>query len=190
MRLATLTVLSDAEVKAIHAATLDILENCGVKILGPRLLALLKEKGIRTDGERRLAFFAPRDVEDALSTVPARFEVFDRDGRPAFTLGDGRARIAAGHNAVNWVDSETGETRPSRIADVELFSRICQRLECIDMIGIPVMPQDCPDPRATLLHGIRAVDRQQHQAPVLLDRQPPGEPGRDRDVPGGLRAAT
>ena len=157
MRLATLTVLSDAEVKAIHAATLDILEHCGVKILSPRLLALLKEKGIRTDGERRLAYFAPRDVEDALSTVPARFEVFDRDGRPAFTLGDGRARIAAGHNAVNWVDSETGETRPSRIADVELFSRICQGLEAIDMIGLPVMPQDCPDPRATLLHGLRAV---------------------------------
>ena len=92
MRLATLTVLSDAEVKAIHAATLDILEHCGVKILSPRLLSLLKEKGIRTDGERRLAFFKPRDVEDALATVPARFEVFDRDGRPAFTSGtDGPA---------------------------------------------------------------------------------------------------
>jgi trimethylamine---corrinoid protein Co-methyltransferase len=157
LRLATLQVLSDAEVKAIHAATLDILEHCGVKILSPRLLALLKEKGIRTDTEKRLAFFSPRDVEDALSRVPPRFDVFDRNGRPAFTLGDGRSHIAAGHNAVNWVDSDTGETRPSRIADVELFSRICQSLECIEMIGIPVMPQDCPDPHAALLYGARAV---------------------------------
>jgi trimethylamine---corrinoid protein Co-methyltransferase len=157
MKLATLQVLSDAEVKSIHAATLDILEHCGVKILSPRMLTALKEKGIRTDAEKRLAFFTPRDVEDALSRVPPRFDVYDRNGKPAFTLGDGRSRIAAGHNAVNWVDTETGETRPSRVADVELFSRICQSLECIDMIGIPVMPQDCPDPRATLLHGARAV---------------------------------
>ena len=96
-------------------------------------------------------------MADALAAVPPRFDVFDREGKPAFSLGDGVPRIAAGHNAVNWVDSRSGETRPSTIADVELFSRICQQLECIDMIGIPVMPQDCPDPRATLLYGVRAV---------------------------------
>jgi trimethylamine--corrinoid protein Co-methyltransferase len=157
MRLAAFQVLSDEELKAIHQATLDILANCGVRILSPRMLDLLREKGIRTDTDKRLAFFAPRDIEEALEKVPHRFDVFDRNGRRAFGLGDGEPRIAAGHNAVNWVDSETGRTRPSTIADVELFSRICDSLECIDMIGIPVMPQDCPDPRATLLYGIRAV---------------------------------
>jgi trimethylamine--corrinoid protein Co-methyltransferase len=40
---------------------------------------------------------------------------------------------------------------------VETFARICQQLECIDMIGIPVMPQDVPNSRATLLYGVRAV---------------------------------
>jgi trimethylamine--corrinoid protein Co-methyltransferase len=157
MKLATMQVLSDAEVRAIHAATLDILEHCGVRVLSPRMLALLKEKGIRTDPEKRLAYFKPGDVDAALAKVPPRFDVFDREGKPAFSLGDGAPRIAAGHNAVNWVDSRTGETRTSTIADVELFSRLCQQLECIDMIGIPVMPQDCPDPRATLLYGVRAV---------------------------------
>jgi trimethylamine--corrinoid protein Co-methyltransferase len=157
MKLAAFRVLSDDEVRAIHQATLDILENCGVRILSPRMLAALKAKGIRTDDETRLAFFSPGDVEGAIAALPPRFTVFGRDGRAAFTLGDGEPRIAAGHNAVNWVDSATGETRASKIADVELFSRICQELPNIDMIGIPVMPQDSPDPRATLLHGIRAV---------------------------------
>lgn len=40
---------------------------------------------------------------------------------------------------------------------MELFARICQQLENIDMIGIPVMPQDVPDPTASLLYGVRAV---------------------------------
>ena len=87
MRLATMQVLSDAEVRAIHAATLDILEHCGVRVLAPRMLALLKEKGIRTDPEKRLAYFRPGDVDEALAKVPPRFDVFDRDGKPAFTLG-------------------------------------------------------------------------------------------------------
>jgi len=37
-----------------------------------------------------------------------------------------------------------------------LFARICEELNDIDMIGIPVMPQDVPEPRATLLYGVRA----------------------------------
>jgi trimethylamine---corrinoid protein Co-methyltransferase len=157
MKLSTMQILSDSEIRSIHAATLDVLEHCGVRILSPRMLALLKEKGIRTDSEKRLAWFSPQQVMDSLGSIPPRFEVFDREGRPAFGLGDGVPRIAAGHNAVNWVDTETGMTRPSTIADVELFARICQSLENIDMIGIPVMPQDGPDPRATLLYGVRAV---------------------------------
>ncbi len=157
MKLATLQILSETEVQAIHEATLDILEHCGVRVLSPRMLTLLKSNGIRTDPSKSLAYFSPDDVADALSKVPPLFEVFDREGKPTFSIGDGTPRIAAGHNAVNWVDSRTGQTRPSTIADVELFSRICQHLERIDMIGIPVMPQDVPDPRATLLYGVRAV---------------------------------
>ena len=68
-------------------------------------------------------------MEDALASIPPRFEVFDRDGQPAFILGDGESRIAAGHNAVFWVDSDTGQTRFSTVADVELFARLCQQLE-------------------------------------------------------------
>ena len=157
MRLELMKVLSDEEVRAIHDATLDILLSCGVKVLSPRLLSLLAEKGLRTDAEKRTVYFSRQDIEAALESVPAWFDVFDRDGRPAFPLGGEEPRIAAGHNAVNWVDSDTGQTRPSRVADVELFSRICQHLEAIDMIGIPVMPQDVPDPQATLLYGVRAV---------------------------------
>lgn len=121
MKLSSLQVLSDDEIRAIHSATLDILSQCGVRVLSSRMLAVLTERGVRIDSNRRMAFFTPSQVEEALSHVPRRFDVFDREGRPAFSLGEGVPRIAAGHNAVNWVDSNTGQTRPSTIADVELF---------------------------------------------------------------------
>ena len=156
MRLATLAVLSEAEIRQIHAATLDILEQTGVEVNSPRMLATLEAKGLSVDQDSRIVRFSRSCIEDALSRIPAQFEVSDREGNGAFLLGDGTPRIAAGHNAVFWVDSTTGQTRPSTVADVELFARICEDLSAIDMIGIPVMPQDVANPQTTLLHGVRA----------------------------------
>jgi len=165
VKLATLRVLSDEDIGRIHEATLDILEETGVELGSPRMLGFLEKKGLRVDRDKRLqqdkglqplVRFPRERVAEALSTVPQQFEVFDREGRFAFVLGDGVSKIAAGHNAVFWVDSDTGVTRSSRVSDVELFARICEGLSDIDMIGIPVMPQDVPDPQATLLYGVRA----------------------------------
>jgi trimethylamine--corrinoid protein Co-methyltransferase len=157
MRLPWLKVLSEQEILDIHHASLDILQQCGVKVLNDRMLAFLKAKGLVVDDEARTVTFTRACVEDALGRTPAQFEVFDRNGKFAFVLGDRNPKIAAGHNAVFWVDSRTGRRRESTVADVELFTRICDRLECIDAVGVPVMPQDVPDPQATLLYGLRAV---------------------------------
>ena len=157
MKLSKLTVLSEQEIKEIHEASLDILETCGVKILNKHMLGFLEEQGMPVDREKQIVRFTRSRIEDALTSIPPQFEVFDRDGKISFVLGDGISRIAAGHNAVFWVDSETGETRPSTTADVELFARICEHLPAIDMIGIPVMPQDIPNPEVSLLYGVKAV---------------------------------
>ena len=154
MKLATLQVLSQDEIRQIHEATLSVLATCGVKMLNPRVLDLLKKAGLTVQSET--VFFSKACLEDALSQVPAQFEVFSRDGTPAFVFGDCTPRVAAGHNAVFWVDSTTGNTRASTVADVEQFARICEQLAEIDAIGIPVMPQDVPDPLATSLYGVRA----------------------------------
>ena len=125
MQLNRMAVLSDDEIRQIHEATVDILTNCGVKILYPPMLQFLKEQGLAVDEAAALVRFSRASLEDALAGTPQRFEVFSRDGQPAFTLGDRKPKIAAGHNAVFWVDTETGQTRSSTVADVELFARIC-----------------------------------------------------------------
>ncbi len=156
MRLGCLQVLSHDEVRAIHEASLDILETCGVEINSLAMLEELARRGVECDAARRLARFPRALVEHAVARVPGRIEVFDREGSPAFVLGEGPPKIAAGHNAVFWVDSDTGATRPSTVADVEQFARLCEDLAAIDMIGIPVMPQDIANPEHTLLYGVKA----------------------------------
>ncbi len=156
MKMARLEVLSATEIQQIHEATLAILQTCGLKILNPRVLSFLKDCGLTTRSAEETVFFSRSCVEDALARVPQTFEVFDRDGNAAFVVGDGTSRIAAGHNAVFWVDSETGKTRESTVADVEQFARLCEQLPNIDAIGIPVMPQNVPDPAHSLVHGVKA----------------------------------
>ena len=156
MKLTSMDVLSDGEIRAIHDASLDILANCGVKVLSPHLFSLMKDKGLETDPDKQIIRFSQTVIENALATIPPRIEVYDRQGAPAFVLGDGTPRVAAGHNAVFWVDSQTGQTRLSRVADVEHFAGLCQQLDVIDMIASPVMPQDGAVPRASLLYAIKA----------------------------------
>lgn len=157
MALNRFQILSESELTQIHEASLHILEHCGVSILNPRLLDILRERGLAVDAERRIVRFTRACVEDAVAKIPSQIAVFDREGKPAFTLGDGIPRVAAGHNAVFWLDPDTGVTRPSRVADVERFAQLCEHLPQIDMIGVPVMPQDVADPGASLLYGVRAV---------------------------------
>jgi trimethylamine---corrinoid protein Co-methyltransferase len=192
MRLARLAVLSDAEIRAIHDATLGILAESGVKVLSPGLLETLRGKGLPVNPATQTVRFPQALIEDAVALAPRTIEVFDREGRPAFVLGDGVPRVAAGHNAVFWVDSATGVTRPSRVEDVARFARLCEHLDAIDMIGIPVMPQDVRTPRASLLHAIAATVQNSRKpiffstdnAPVnqrcieLLRAVFAGEPGR------------
>jgi trimethylamine--corrinoid protein Co-methyltransferase len=167
MKLARMAVLSEAEIRAIHVATLDILATCGVKILSGRLLEVLRQKGLPVDTATQTVRFPQAVLEDALAQLPPTIEVCDREGQPAFVLGDGVPRIAAGHNAVFWVDSATGARRPSRVADVARFARLCEQLDVIDMIGIPVMPQDVPVPRTTLLHAVAAT-AQNSRKPIFF----------------------
>lgn len=156
MKLDCLKVLSESEVKNIHETTIDILEHCGVKILSSRMLDFLRERGLPVNYETKAVRFPKTCIEESLAAIPRKFEVFDRRGNSAFVLGDRQPKIAAGHNAVFWVDSESGQTRPSTVADVENFAKICDQCNVIDMIGIPVMPQDVPDPKVSLLYGVRA----------------------------------
>lgn len=156
MKLTTMTVLSDSEIQDIHTASIDILANCGVKVHSPLMLDLLKAKGLSVDRESGIVRFSQTLLEDSITSIPSTIEVFDREGHPAFMLGDGKSRIAAGHNAVFWLDSGSGDTRYSCVADVERFARLCEQLPQIDMIGIPVMPQDVAQPATSLLYAVSA----------------------------------
>ena len=156
MYLSKFTVLSEDEIRAVHAASLEILECCGVKIMSDNVLKLLEEKGVNVDYESRICKFPRELVERCISTVPHTFELYDRNGERAMTIGDGSIHCASGHNAIFCIDPKTLKRRYATVKDVEEFGVVSQWCKTIDIVGVPLNPMDVPA-ASTLLHAAKAL---------------------------------
>lgn len=156
MRLNNLEVLSKGEIELIHESSLDVLEKVGLIVESNRVLDILKENGCDVDYDTKLAKFPRSVTEKCIKSLPSKIPIYDRDGNVALVLGDGNSYCASGHNAVFAIVDENGDRRESTIKDVEDFAVISDYLSEVDVIGVPVMPQDVT-PQTTLLYAIKAI---------------------------------
>ena len=156
MQLTNFTILSEEEINQIHMASLDILENTGVVIHSDEVLQLLKEKGVIADHREKTAKFPRVIVERAIESVPSSFTLYDRNGKQAMVVGEGIPMCAAGHNAIYMIDPGSDIRRNPTTKDVEDFATVSEGLMDIDIVGVPVMPQDVTA-EASLLYAVKAL---------------------------------
>jgi trimethylamine--corrinoid protein Co-methyltransferase len=156
MKFQDFKVLSDQEIVQIHEASINILETSGVLVYSKKALDLLNSRGAIVDYDKKLVRIPRKIVESCLKSVPKTIDLYDRNGNKYLTLGDGIPKCASGHNAIFIIDANTNERRTSTVKDVENFALISDKLADIDVVGVPVMPQDVT-PRATLLYAVKAL---------------------------------
>ncbi len=156
MKLNDLKVLSETEIEAVHENSLVILESIGLCIESEKVLNLLQQKGCLVDFARKRVKFPHDIVEKSLLTLPNKIPIYQRDGDLAFVLGDGGRYCVSGHNAIFVLENETGVRRNSTVKDVEEFAILSDVLSEVDMVGVPVMPQDVT-PQTTLLYAVQAI---------------------------------
>ena len=156
MKFQDFKVLSDQEIVQIHEASINILETSGVLVYSKKALDLLNSKGAIVDYDKKLVRIPRKIVESCLKSVPKMIDLYDRNGNKYLTLGDGIPKCASGHNAIFIIDANTNERRNSTVKDVENFALISDKLADIDVVGVPVMPQDVT-PKATLLYAVKAL---------------------------------
>jgi trimethylamine---corrinoid protein Co-methyltransferase len=155
MRLSEFKVLSDKEIKQIHEASVNILENIGVMVYSKKVLDLLYANGVAVDYETKVAKIPRKLVVSALKILPKTFDLYDRYGNKALTIGDGVPKCASGHNAIFVLDPGSSR-RSSTVKDVEEFALVSHKLDDIDIVGVPVMPQDVT-PQASLIYAVKAL---------------------------------
>jgi len=150
-----MTVLSNEKCQAIYDAALSIIADVGMMVPHAVARGLLVGAGATVEGEDLVRI--PRElVNETRKTVPSKIPVHDRTGELAMQLGGYNSYFGTGSDLMSIYDLETGERRPSVLADVGRMARLCDALPNIDFIMSSAYPGDVPA-FASYLESFRAM---------------------------------
>ncbi len=138
---ARLSYLTDDDKTAIYEAALEIMGTIGQRVHHPEALELLRAAGAEIV-EPDLVKIPRELVEKARRTAPAVIEVYDRAGEHAMSLGRYNAYFGNGSAVTSVYDVETGEHRPTVLADGEMAARLCDALPQVDFVMAYAHPGD------------------------------------------------
>jgi len=151
-----LRILSDDQIKEIHARSLEILHRTGVYVESDEAIRMLEDAGCRVQGG--IVKFPPGLVEWALDRAPSQFLFYDRTGDRALNVGGHNTYFGMGPTLLYMLDPETGERRKFVKSDTEKAARVADALENIEWVmGLGTI-SDC-DPADTEVHEFDAMVR-------------------------------
>ena len=140
----SVTALTEAQLDILHRGSLKILSQVGVNVHSRELCTLLDSAGAKVEQPLR-AYIPESLVERALGTAPSRIGIYDRSGGEVMDLSGTNCYFGTGSDLEYTIDSETQLRRESRIEDVALSARLCDRLDNIDFVMSYALPKDVPD---------------------------------------------
>jgi trimethylamine--corrinoid protein Co-methyltransferase len=135
------SVLAESQVKDINLAALEVLRRTGIRFHHAGAVEMLKKAGAFVSAGNLVKFPASM-VEDAISSVPARVIMCDRDGEPAMFLEGSKTSFGTGSDCLNLLDPETGVHRKFTQADIIDGYRLCDALPNIDFLMSIGLPSD------------------------------------------------
>ena len=137
--------MSPFEAEQVHDATLQVLEKTGIFIDHPRARKALLDKGASTDRQERVLL--PRQMVETSVEIAARsFQLYDRNGTPAFEVKFGPSYFGTGSDALYQRDPQTGEIRESDMDDIARNASLIDELE-YDFIMSTALPRGIPPHR-------------------------------------------
>jgi trimethylamine--corrinoid protein Co-methyltransferase len=161
-----ISYLTDAQKAAIYDAALEIMATVGQRVHDPQAVELLRGAGCDVEDDNLV--LVPRElVEKTRATAPPVVEIYDRAGEPAMSLGRYNAYFGNGSAVTNVWDLETGEHRPTVLADGVMAARLIDALPNVDFVMSYAHPGD-RDPHVALLESFRAMVMNTTKPPVVV----------------------
>ncbi len=134
--------LTEEALDQIEETAYRLLDEVGILLRHAAATEMLHGRGCRIEQDR---VFIPRDVVQwTLNNVTPHTEVFNRDGSPAFTFGDGRIRFHNGGGQPFTLDLDTGERRAALLKDIADVTLLLDALPNVDEITPLFGAQDVP----------------------------------------------
>jgi trimethylamine--corrinoid protein Co-methyltransferase len=139
-----LKVLSDEKCQKIYDAALTIIAEVGMTVPHAEARDILVNGAGATVGDKDVVKIPREAVAAARDTIPAMIHVYDRNGELAMQLGGTNSFFGTGSDLMSIYDFETGERRPSVLADTARMAHLCDGLPNIDFIMSAAHPHDVP----------------------------------------------
>ncbi len=136
--------LSEADLQRIYDTALQLLENLGLGEMPARLHADLLAVGAVDSGAGRI-LFPPTLVEQAIDQAAKTFVLHGRDDDRSITVGGARVYFGTGGAAVQTLDLDSRNYRPSTLADLHDFTRLQDTLPNVSWYTRCCVATDVPD---------------------------------------------
>jgi trimethylamine--corrinoid protein Co-methyltransferase len=144
MKTSRFEVLSAEEVSQIHAASMDILQSIGVKVDYPPAQRLFQAAGATCDEKTQAVRIPASLVQWAVEQAPKRFQLYGLDGSFHMEIGNSGTNFAALGTPTAILDLETGQHRPTTMADVIRHIQLIDGCAHIHNSQMDVWPNDIP----------------------------------------------
>lgn len=132
---------SEAIAELVHEKSVEILVDVGFCVPDENVLRHLKRLGFPVDKESQMVRLTPDLLENALSTLPRKVTLYNRQGEVPATYGNGSCFMGAG-TPVNVFDLHSGEHRSATRQDVRQLVAIQDALSEVDIVRPTVTATD------------------------------------------------
>lgn len=169
----SLNILTEGDIRQIHATTLEVIESVGVKFPSLKALNLLKAHGAKVDHETMVARISGDVLETYLAKAPPVFTLAAVNPDLDLPLDGNHSYLGTDGCGVEIIDAFSGERRRSTKQDVYDVARVADYLDAIAFHWVPISAQDCP-PQSRGLHELEAiwtVSEKHLQTETILDER-------------------
>jgi trimethylamine--corrinoid protein Co-methyltransferase len=147
--------LTEADLKALHAASLQIMERTGLVMpLSPARQAQARDLGLKVNDHR--LYFPPHVVEQAVKQAPRHYTLYARNPQNDLPLDGRHGYLSLDGSGTDVLDLTTGQVRPSTKADLQATLRLADALPQIAFLWPTVSAQDYPE-QVQPLHELEAM---------------------------------
>ncbi len=136
--------LSQSSLERIHQASLELFEEVGFEVHYEGALEVFAQSGAKVDFDKKLVKLSPQLVEKAIGTAPSSVVLYGREEKHNLILEDKRVYLGTGGTAINVLDLESGEKRPSNLEDIRQIAKLVDTLDNIHFFLLPVFPHELP----------------------------------------------
>lgn len=142
-------LLSAEEQNDLLQAAVEILERTGAEIDDPGFKDLFKQAGCHVDGNR--IRFPAGLSEWALSRVPSRVTLYNRDSTGVMVLEGRRTYFGPGGKYAYYLDPALGERKKTGLRDLTNLAILCDYLPNVDFVMAPGFLSGLEEPVDPLL---------------------------------------